>query len=432
MRFALAWLLFFPGSAIASSHCLPLSGDVTRLHVDAAKAPSPPFRGPVIIPDGSQQKPFWKIGEALLWAKRQNFGAVKILIEQGSYRDNLTITRATALIGSGPAFATLEGTIVNRSEHRLTIERLVLQNASSPGALVVGHPFAETCLDNVDIREAEGFGIQQHGGSLRAKNLNVFGTKSNRTISVFSRSFFRHGTAIYLSGGVRGELFGVTLLENESAGLVVNGAGSSVKADNVNVMDTGSNRVTIFSPSTGTLKDFFNGGYAAVEVGQWAHACLTRIRIRDSWAVGLHLHHYAKARVEHADVARTRSINLPTEADFGTNILVNDGATLDLQRFTSSDATAVGIYVQDAQIAASRGRVTGNSTGVGYYGQNSPLACLMNGVFYFDNVTSLVTDQDISASEDPLGDIDLPDENPPEDDDPECPSVPCSPPNLPK
>jgi hypothetical protein len=357
------------------------------------------------LPDGSSSRPFGSPAAALQRAASRNACAVYLMIENGVYAGDLTITRPTFLIGTSRTGTVLEGTIRNSTAHALRLEDLSLQNAGVPGAVIVDHPSASTYLEDVEIRDAQAYGIHQIGGSILAQHVSVIGTQATSQERT-------HGTAIFLEGGIHAEVYDADLTDNDSAGLMIEGAGTWAWAGAIRVSGNRFNTWFMNGLLNGGRDD---GGYAAVQIGYDAHVVLSAIDVWDNEISGVHIHHGARVNGMNWDVARTISVPDPTGGSFaGINVFL-DGATLDLSRFTLHHAD-IGIFVRRSQIHIGNGEIRNNTVGMvapDMGAESSPWECIEDSVRFVGNETRLGLHA--LPFPDPFGDEEIPFD---------CPSVP--------
>jgi hypothetical protein len=215
---------FCPGPA---GECLPKEPCTrTLFHVSQDGSPSKP--------NGSLANPYQSIRQALRRAEAGMMCGVDLIVDQGVYIGDLTITRDTHIAGrypDDPVRATLiRGTIENHGPFDLVIDDVTISFPSGDG-IVSDHPCATTTLNDVQILGARGYGIHHLGGGLRATRTAVSGTRVFRPLST--------GTGILMTCGAQGELAGVRMTANQSAGLVLTGHGTRVGVLDLTVTGTG-------------------------------------------------------------------------------------------------------------------------------------------------------------------------------------------------
>jgi hypothetical protein len=184
-------------------------------------------------PDGSEERPFSSVVEALNRAELQGLCGVEVAVAEGAYFGDLVITRRTLIRGSTAELASptvIRGSVANSGPHRLTMENLIISPIGN--GIVVDHPCARTVLDNVRVVQAEGFGIHHRGGSLLAGGLTVLDT-------VAVSDALHEGTAVLLTCGARAVLGDVDLDNNESSALILSGPGTTVSAFDLHASNTG-------------------------------------------------------------------------------------------------------------------------------------------------------------------------------------------------
>ncbi|MGH2830676.1 MAG: right-handed parallel beta-helix repeat-containing protein [Actinomycetota bacterium] len=247
----------------------PRFQDYTEYHVGTAVG------GKLFVPpDGSPARPFPTIGDALARAEEIRAIGVKVLVEPGSYRENLVIHRNTRIFGDGGTVH-LGGRVKNQSSSRLELDDVDVVRADAPGAIVVDHPCAHTVLNNVDVVDADLYGIWQRNGRLRYSNGFVTDTQAGVELP-------SQGTGIYLTGGVRADLGNINLYDNTSGGLIAQGVGTAVIAENLVLRGNSVN--PFYLSADGPCLFDRGGGGVLVRFG--AHMTLSDSSIADTAFLG--------------------------------------------------------------------------------------------------------------------------------------------------
>lgn len=186
-------------------------------------------------PDGSPAHPYRSIRQALRRAEAGMLCGVDLIVDQGTYRGNITITRDTHIAARYPDDplrpTIIQGTIENHGPFELGLDDVTISYPHRDG-IVSDHACATTILNDVQIIGARGYGIHHLGGILRATKTDVSGTRVSRPLST--------GTGILMSCGAQGQLAGLRITENQSAGLVLAGTGTRVSVLDLMVTGTGT------------------------------------------------------------------------------------------------------------------------------------------------------------------------------------------------
>jgi hypothetical protein len=276
--------------------------------------------------DGSAQRPFGSIAEGLRAAEAARACRVDLLVAPGPYQGDLQVTRPTAIAGTTDAQAAtpiIEGAIRNGS----------------------GHPLS---LRDLRIAGAVGVGLAQVGGRLDLADVRIVGT---RAVAGQPAT----GTALLLGGGVRAHLTSVVLSSNEARALWAEGVGTVVSLSDV-LVERNRALAALAGPG-GEL-------VAAVEVFGGARLFADKAVIRDNQAIGVHLRGSARAHLRNVQVAGTTEVPLDGRPGWGIDVMVSDGAVLELRGFLVRTAALTGLHVQDAFLTAEDGSVEDCTVGL--------------------------------------------------------------------
>lgn len=346
------------------SHCSPRT-----YYVDARASAT-------VKASGTQFSPFRRIGDALSRAAALGLCQVTVRIASGTYREDLTVTKSTRLLGASRGGTVLRGRILHTHTVPLHVERLTITRAGYPGAVVSTNPHSTTTIRDVTISNAFPYGVVKNGGTL---NLSLATIQS--TLPGYKN--LRDGTAVMIKGGATAYLSSVLMRDN-AQGLVAGGAGTRVRAYNVTVQGC---RWNTWFKST-LLNQTEKQGFAAVEIYDGALLYARWLNVLNNELGGLTVHHNGQANVRYGRFIGTTLGPMGADGGFsgGHNIEVRRGGTLQLQSFESAQAEFTGVRAfNGGLLAMSHGTVHHNIVAVSLIA--SPgihEACLMSGVVFSD------------------------------------------------
>jgi hypothetical protein len=358
----------------APAACPDLSGAYTIYHVRAGGG------GIGLLPDGSAERPYRSIVDALAAAAASALPRVELRVAGGLYAGDLLITRSTRIIGEARGSPFVAGSISSDGPFRLELRDVRIAPPAGI-AISVDDACASTRVDGVRIEGARGYGILQRGGSIEVADTLVEETESE--VANLTR-----GTAIYLACGAGGRLDNVTLVSNASAGLVVVGEDTNALGANLRVSGTGVHPSLAADPCASPAV------MGAVQVRLGARAGFNLFSIRDNDVIGLLVAgedasgRPSAATFRDGTIARTRA--LPGGCGAAHNVMVSDAAELELSDFVSTEADVAGILLaRDGEADLESGVVSSNSIGASVQSAGFDLARLQNRVLYRDNVRNL-------------------------------------------
>jgi hypothetical protein len=403
-------------------------------------------------PDGSAERPFHTIIQALDRAAELGVCGVEIMVDSGAYTGDLMITRNTRVLGAGFEHVTITGSIINNGPYDLTVQDLTLTSAAgvkvpeagTEGAVLVNHPCAVTRVVAVEISQASKYGVRQQGGELTLNGVLVDGTiadlnplsdpghvtgagvfltdgvnafiefsafvdserygirQKGGALNLFNvdilgtkaqNELSASGTAIWLSDGVLTVMDVVNMARSESSALIVENTDTDVLARHVAITNTDANP---------HLWEGFAGlglpgpvHIPAVWVLQGAFLRMEWSNIRDSELIAL-LAQDEGTRVEFADggVSHTTELEIPNGDDMigGMNIVATDSASIELWDFISELAELAGLQLLNGgTIDAHHGEVSNNHIGANVQDLAFDLARIQDFVTYPFNDRTLVS-----------------------------------------
>ena len=320
--------------------------------------------------DGSVQRPFRNIGEALTAAAAKQHPVV-VNIGSGTYVENLVISSNTLLRGVASGGrqdktigCTLNGTIQNNGPFILELFNLRLSGSSAPGAIVVNNNAATTLLHNITIDHATRYGIFQSGGSLLADTLTVVNTapglisladKQSRTMEVSV-----YGTAILLNN-VQADFSNLTLRGNVK-GLMADGSACAVI---IRQMLAERNSLNPFLKDLLVCRDYgFSNGLGCIEVVNGAKLQMQSVRILDNDFCGLSVRNGALVSGYDLVILRSNKVLCNGNDEHGgINVSARSGARVDLDQFETGNAV-IGLQLAKATATCANGKVQHNLIGI--------------------------------------------------------------------
>jgi hypothetical protein len=323
-------------------------------------------------PDGTVARPFPTIVAALAAAEAAALCGVEVQVADGTYPEDLVITRDTAIFGASRNGVHLPATILNEGPHEVNLARLVIDGSSILGAVVVDDPCATTTIAGVRIEDAQRWGVWQQGGTLEVVDVTVRGTGA-------TGGNVAYGTGVYLTGGVEATLVGLDLLNNEGGGLVATGVGTDVSAHGV--VAEGNRTNSFFADELVSNVEYGGGGARASDR---AVLVLQSSALSRNENFGLLVDNGATATFEHGTIESTRQVG----GVRGYNVLVVHAGALELVDFVSERAALAGIGLADAEVDAHDGEVSHCPIGVYVSSEAFDLGRLRD-VRYIDNDRNL-------------------------------------------
>ncbi len=425
--------------------CIPDDIEGTPIFV-ALKFP-PKFGvagGPIFepVPDGTAERPYPTIHEALAAAEALELEAVDILVSRGTYPGDLELMRHTGILGE--AGVVIQGSIINNGPYELRLENVTITSsddtlAGEQGAVLVNHQCARTILRNVDIEDAEGYGIYQRGGTLDVRAATIQRTQAELgglfggftgtgiylkdgvvaylievTVSHSERYGLRQkggiltlhdseimdteaqsetsasGTGIWLSDGVESEFRSVFVYRSGSSALILEDSGTTVDAAALFIRDTEVNPY---------LWDEFGTSFAAVDVLNGAELEMGWSLIEDSELVGLRARG-EDSQINFHDGSISGTIEFPIIIDGGEgivggiNVIVMDDGYIELTAFRSYNAEFIAlVLLEDGALDAHDGLVDNNPIGANVQIEGYDINRLRDDVIYVDNGMNLYLDE---------------------------------------
>ncbi len=328
-------------------------------------------RGIVIAPDGSAERPFRTISDALARATVLGLCGVDLMVAGGVYAGDIVLDRNTRIHGSTERRTTIDGSISSAGPYRLVVENVFL-NPTGRG-VDVSHPCASTSITDVNISRAQGYGIVQRSGVLVVRDATVDFTQSQP-------DFITRGTGIFLTCGVAAVLDGIRLDFNEASALQVVGEDTLAFIFDLDALFTRVHPDVAADPDSGLI--------GALGVRSGARLIGDVFYLSSNDLAGLVVSGLgSRATLRHGTIRRTRAL---ASGLYGTNVMVIHAGELELTTFESSRADLCGIQLAlDGEADLHRGTVSRNLIGVNLQTAGFDLARLQDDVLYLDNEVDL-------------------------------------------
>lgn len=311
---------------------------------------------------GTLLDPFGTVREALDRGDELNLCTVFVVVGEGTYEEDLAITRDTYIAGTDYRRVTLVGMIENRTRSILSVEGVTLDGQGGP-AILVEHPSASTILAGIVISGATGYGLMQEGGSLQMGGSDVFSDFVEVGGVRRSAPDATDGVGIRLRD-VKAKIENTFVYLCDVQALVLEGPASETDAAEFHVSRIGEG--VVFSTGPANLGELVDG-VAAIEVGDGAHLAAKGVTVFDGSNIGIWLHGSARAEFTDLIVDSIRS-TLPASEWFGHGLVVDD-ATVTLDDFIIGNCDLGGIVLRSASVPlATHGLVHHNVIGLSVSG----------------------------------------------------------------
>jgi len=341
-------------------------------------------------PDGSMSDPFTSIAGALEAAESAGVPGLNLHVHGGVYSEPLNITRDTVIEEVRGETAVISGSVVNNTPALLRISGFHLMGADEPGAVNVYNDDAKTILTDVIIEGAEKHGVFQHGGELWLTNVDVDGTQTVPGV-------YWCGAGIVVTGGCIAVFDHVKSENNESNGIVVDGAGTYLWGSNIEINDNHINRFYEYD-----LMDcsyiFFTAGLGALTVQSGAEATLNHISMVNNEMECIVVLRESSASIEDLFVYGTYGFIPPVpwpDMNFsaGNGVRASHDGYIEITDFEITHNDLAGIWLcRGGEMDLYDGEVTHNVTGAAVFTEGFELRRLGDDVWYRDNGEDLRMD----------------------------------------
>jgi hypothetical protein len=300
------------------------------------------------------------VTEALASAQAKKSDEVELHLHAGHYDGTITVDKPLTIIGEtgNRADIVLNASILNRGGKNLR-------------------------LRNITINEPKNYGILQIGGTLELQNVLIKGVAIGKTKEVAP---FRNACISILGGAIL-KATGLSLLMNNLVALCVDGENSKAVICDVIVKDNKISSCFIKNPPLMC---------GAIEVTNKGTLCIEKSTIANNEYRGICVHDSGKMHLRGSTVTGTKQVLDTTGSlQFGDNIFVASGSTVELHSFVSSCAQRVGIFVDQAYLTAENGSVNDNNIGICIFSSPTddqsynPYNCIYENVLFVNNATKI-------------------------------------------
>ncbi len=176
--------------------------------------------------DGSEDKPFIKIKDAIEAALEEDSSKREVLIKEGDYSEDLNVGRSVRLVGENKDKVKIRGRAVLKDG--ASLERLTFLDASKPIAVESG---ADGVINECVVRDFESIGIRGYPGS---------GKITVRNSKIYNGS----GKGMYIEKGREIEIIGNEVYDNSEEGIDLRASLEGVIKNN-NIHDNGESGIEI-------------------------------------------------------------------------------------------------------------------------------------------------------------------------------------------
>ena len=359
--FLLAWALH--GTAHGAD-CPTVTCEYATLYVHTQAI------GPM---DGTIANPFASLKNALTHADTLGFECVELRIAPGVYaEDVISISRNVRFYGIDTG-VTIATPIRNLSPSSLEIKNVTMAPPAVPAsaAIEAENQCANTTLQDVVIRDIEGQGVVQRGGSLSIENVTIRSTQRSGAPE--------SGVGAYLSGGVDACVTNLNANNNESLGLYAADAATRVLIYDSRIDGNGG---------TENLDEVGGIGVTsgALVLGQ-------KLTMDGNIANGILVTNGGIAHFRDAAIARTREAAPGTIA---ANTRVDTSSTLNLTSFSLCESDLAGSFIRGAGQNPAyfvAGLIADNPIGISLEGENLIDASACFSVQFRNNDINLDADE---------------------------------------
>jgi hypothetical protein len=387
-------------------------------------------------PDGSPTRPFHTINDALDNADPDEAEAVVIIVRRGTYVEDVEITHHTHIYGEDGV--RLVGSVINNGPYELRLENITIEtrpglDTGSDGGILVDHFCARTILRNVNINDANKYGIHQLGGVIDIRSSAITDTKG---LPYNIKSIYT-GTGIYLGENVIAYMEDVRIYRSYRYGLVQKGGRLTLYDSNI--FDTRSQDELTVAGTGIWLSDDVTAVFRSVHIYRSGSSALiledsgtsldaAALFVRDTYVNHYLWENYGSfigavyvvsgaeldmgwSVIEDSEVAGLRASGVGTYINFhdgsirgtvmvpcvvddepisgGINVRSSSNANIELTGFTCNDAEMVGLQlIRDGTMDASIGDVMGNVIGANIQTAGFDLDRIMDRVRW-DNLVNL-------------------------------------------
>lgn len=350
--------------------------------------------------NGSKGRPFCTIGQAIAAADAAAATSLSLNLYDGTFVEDVQITRATTISGQSREGVVLFGTIESWVATTLKVHRLTITGGTRNGGLFVASPCerpfsliqqpyqacasnASTTVDEVTLHGLKHWGIRQSGGSLSISNTLVMGTWADAP----EPTGLQNGAGLHVLGQANATVHH-TLFDGNAQGILVQDAGLSI-TEAVEVRNS-TNRVP--GRPVAPAVEVSNGGYLVSQASAAAIAATpdghysAALRVSNNRKIGIAVNSGASAVLRNFTVADTVADTLadPLVSELLDANVLGDGNSLQVDTFRVRGA-AVGLLWASGDMWASHGRVEEHDIGAVIVPTDVDFGQLFQNVAYVNN-----------------------------------------------
>jgi hypothetical protein len=315
-------------------------------------------------PDGTVEHPFITIAQALEQAELEGHTFVTLLVYGGVFFEALEINQDTFLYGIEGTHPVICSTIHCNGNVHFSMRGIDIMDAPLPGALTADHPGVRVGLNQVEIRNSDGYGIFQSGGNISLRNVLISNSKGEHRN-------FQSGAGAVFEDGVIIDANELTLVNNDGPGLIVRGIDTLL---NGNELAVNRNFIDIVEGVT-TPEDFEDGGVfvnsgGAIEISDHAEVHLSNLNMNENGFESILVTDHATLNIFNAFIRNTSDVRAvigesDTVSKGGIGIRTRLNGHAIVTDFTISDNALVGILISiDGEMDLHNGMVADNPIGV--------------------------------------------------------------------
>ncbi len=311
---SIAYPVLHPGSDITVADRPVARPPMVTYHVSATAGPGG---------DGTEENPLSSIQEAFESAEALGAMKVRVVLAFGVYEGDLIITRSTDLIGD--------------------------ENIPKIRGTIDGAGLALT-IENIEIREAQGVGVRQDGGTLEMNNCRIVSTQRSGA----DRS---SGRGVFLSGGAAALITRCVFRSNEGQALLLTGEGTRATCSDLQAT---YNQV---HPSSAEYAAENNdvSGTGCVEASAGAKLQMEDFDILENEYIGVLLLDGSSAHLRYGRIDGTER----ADDQGGFNLVAFRECAIELQHFVTSNSTA-GLHMFHSTLRVIDIELIGNSIGISF------------------------------------------------------------------
>ena len=284
-----------------------------------------------------KSKYYSSINEALKKIESKNSGEIKLKIHKGIHNCDINMKSNLSIIGgrNKKTKILLKGCIKNENGKCLTIKNVTL-----------------------DLNKK---GISQIGGSLKFVNVII-----KRDPKIYQDDNYRSLNAcISVSKGARLIANKLHMEVRIFPSIVIDGAKTIAILLNATI-----DRAKLF-PIPDSDQDI-PPSMGALEVINYATLLIENSLIENNEGIGILVNNNSRMHLRNTTIRNTKSVLCSNGNKFwGHNLVITNSSIVEAHNFSSNEADAAGIYIDNAYLTAEDGSINNNSVGIAFV--NPPL-----------------------------------------------------------